>query len=574
MITYILESTLSLAVLFGLYWLLLRKEKTFVFNRFFLIFAVAFSLAVPFITIPVYAHQDKATPGFVTEIENGISKFGSVQNVTGQDMPSNSESVVDQVPDLTRPQSSHPDVSVILNIIYLSGLILFLFRFLNNIRIIFRKARSNEKIHAEGYRIVLIPDQGNPYCFLNTIFLNRNDFVDGNMDRVLLEHELEHIRQYHSADILFIELIRVFYWFNPLILLYRKSIKENHEYLADRGAVSNYDEIKNYSEKLLLWSFRNVPLVSGFNSSLTKKRLLMITKPDSGNFKPRIIKALSVLIISSLLILLGFKPVTREPVKMNFVPHEQYDTIKFLESGKIRDVVTYSDGFYMSNEITNREFREFTDWVRDNPDKSVWRPNNIEKEIINPITGKTRQIIFHIPERNDNPDLLGELVDSSAAGKLSKKYKNYFTDPKYDNYPVMGISAKMAEFYCNWKTMSEAITITETSDNGAAGGTIITKNNYRLPNENEWEYAAKQSGMKSVAKPRKKLVEGDGGELTHFIDNVSEWVVNPDERNVIARGGSWKTKGGISGRRISDRDSRDGYTGFRIVSVNKKRLER
>ena len=53
MIVYILKSSLSLIILFGLYWFLLRKEKLFEFNRFFLILSVVFSLLVPFISIPV-----------------------------------------------------------------------------------------------------------------------------------------------------------------------------------------------------------------------------------------------------------------------------------------------------------------------------------------------------------------------------------------------------------------------------------------------------------------------------------------------------------------------------------------
>ena len=53
MTAYIIKSSVSLLLLFGLYWFLLRKEKLFVFNRFFLVASVVFSLVVPFISIPV-----------------------------------------------------------------------------------------------------------------------------------------------------------------------------------------------------------------------------------------------------------------------------------------------------------------------------------------------------------------------------------------------------------------------------------------------------------------------------------------------------------------------------------------
>ena len=71
MIAYILKSSLSLIILFGLYWFLLRKEKLFEFNRFFLVLSVVFSLLVPFISIPV---NFKTTPG----LENFIPAYDDV----------------------------------------------------------------------------------------------------------------------------------------------------------------------------------------------------------------------------------------------------------------------------------------------------------------------------------------------------------------------------------------------------------------------------------------------------------------------------------------------------------------
>ena len=69
MTAYILKSSLSLLILFGLYWFFLRKEKLFIFNRFFLILSVIFSLTLPFITIPVYTHIPTPT-GSAATLEN------------------------------------------------------------------------------------------------------------------------------------------------------------------------------------------------------------------------------------------------------------------------------------------------------------------------------------------------------------------------------------------------------------------------------------------------------------------------------------------------------------------------
>ena len=58
MIAYIIKSSLCLLIMFGLYWLFLRKEKTFIFNRYFLIFSIIISLVNPLISIPITIGND------------------------------------------------------------------------------------------------------------------------------------------------------------------------------------------------------------------------------------------------------------------------------------------------------------------------------------------------------------------------------------------------------------------------------------------------------------------------------------------------------------------------------------
>ena len=62
---------------------------------------------------------------------------------------------------------------------------------------------------------------------------------------------MEHVRQSHTLDIILIELVKIFYWFNPVHLLYDRAIRINHEYLADNGVISDSPDIKSYTDKLL-----------------------------------------------------------------------------------------------------------------------------------------------------------------------------------------------------------------------------------------------------------------------------------------------------------------------------------
>lgn len=294
MIAFILKSSLALIVFFGLYWFLLRKEKLFVFNRFFLLASLYFSLSVPFITIPLNLQDSPRINNIIPSFDDVVpAVFNTGGSVTGG-------------PVLSQPSSTGPSLAVVIStmllIIYFSGLILFLTRFLKNLFLVIRRIRLSEKINFRKYRIVLTDDAAGPFCFFNSIFLNREDYLNERIDKELLEHEVEHARQLHSIDILLVELVKIFYWFNPVYILYDRAIRINHEYLADNRILSSTSDIRNYAGKLLDFaSGRNsMPLTSGSNHSFTKKRLLMMSKAKSRGY------VYSLRIITALILVLAF----------------------------------------------------------------------------------------------------------------------------------------------------------------------------------------------------------------------------------------------------------------------------
>jgi beta-lactamase regulating signal transducer with metallopeptidase domain/formylglycine-generating enzyme required for sulfatase activity len=570
MTAYIIKSSISLLLMFGLYWFLLRKEKLFVFNRFFLVASVVFSLVLPFISIPVNFQATPQLNEIIPDFDYVIPEISTVDNI----IPGN----VNISQPYIEKQLSPIDISEILLVLYISGAILFLIRFLRNIYIIIRRTKSSEKSSFKGYRVVLTNDKTGPYCFFKSIFLNREDYLNGRINKELINHELEHVRQSHTIDIILIELVEIFYWFNPVHVLYDRAIRLNHEYLADSGVISDNNDIKSYAKKLLdfISGRNNMSLTSGLNHSFTKKRLLMMTKSKSrSNENIRIITSLIMVLVFFLF--LSLKQSETQSAKMIFVPSEVYDTIRFMESDSTYNITTYSEGFYISNEVTNKEYREFTDWVKNNPDESIYQRKDISGKGKDPRTGRMREIIFHVPERIDVSGILAELIDSSALYKLNSKYTDYFTDKKYDNYPVVGVSKKMAEYYCLWKTKSETITTVDSSENGT-GMVMSSDNTYRLPTEKEWEYLAQQTfntkGGNKYNKAIQEVYKGDTNllGLCHLADNVSEWVASEEDKNGITRGGSWNTGNDISARQVHDRGFRDGTTGFRILkSPNPKR---
>jgi TonB family protein len=301
MTAYIIKSSLSLLLLFGLYWFLLRKEKLFVFNRFFLVASVVFSLLVPFISIHVNLQTTPRIENLIPVYNRITQEYIINDNADQNAVYSNQQFSPQKAPLITIP--------TLLIVLYLTGTLLFLVRFLRNLFLIARRSRLSEKIGYNGFQILLTKDQTGPCCFFNHIFLNREDYLNGRIDKDLLNHEIEHARQSHTIDIILIELVKVFYWFNPIYLLYDRAIRINHEYLADNGVINADSDIKSYTDKLLnlISCSSNMSLTSGSNNTFTKMRLIMIMKSHSGSFRYGTRIAATLCMVTIFFVLLSFK---------------------------------------------------------------------------------------------------------------------------------------------------------------------------------------------------------------------------------------------------------------------------
>ena len=299
MTAYIIKTSLILIILFGLYWFFLRKEKTFVFNRIFLLSAVVFSMLMPFISIPVKLQKVEVPGSLISIVESNISEMSLRQ------IPDSGNLHQQHSPAATRPLIELPQIFMI---IYFSGVIILLIRFLRNILFIFRQKKSSEELSCYGQRLILTDHLINPFCFFNTIFINKNDYLNKKISKELLAHELEHIRQLHSADIIFMELMQIIYWFNPILILYNRAVRINHEFMADESAIRKSD-IKTYVDTLLSFASykKSISLISGFNHSLTRKRLMMITRSYPDKFTSGIRIFFTLILALCLVLLMSFK---------------------------------------------------------------------------------------------------------------------------------------------------------------------------------------------------------------------------------------------------------------------------
>lgn len=341
MIPFLLKSTLLMVLLLAVYQFFLGREKMHRFSRYYLLAALLFSLVAPFIT-------------FETE-QTVIPTMSTVVADRPLELEHNAATVTPMVEAAVAPtQPVGFDWQVMLLVAYLiiSGGLLI--RFALNLTRVARRARMGERQPLAGATLVLMDEPTSPFSFLRFIFVTRKDYQQGDIGPELLTHELTHVRQRHTIDVLLVELLQVVLWFNPLVYLYKRAIRTNHEFLADEHVIDHHQNVKHYQHLLLDTIFRkNTPsLVSNIGYSLTKKRLIMMTKQTS-KFK-RVIIGSFVLVAISFVAYSFCATSSKSSEQKTKVPKSSEEKAKEVKSNMSQSMVySTSDGlmvFYLIKE--------------------------------------------------------------------------------------------------------------------------------------------------------------------------------------------------------------------------------
>lgn len=241
-----------------------RKSRNYHLNRIILLFSVIFSLIVPLINISL----------------NGLHAKDIAQNNYFNNAINIINAVSGQAIESSRDLYNYINISFFFISIYLIITVFLLGRFCHNLyAIIYQSNFSNMALY-RGKKIALLDKKVSPFSFFQTIYISGETLRNGEIDNDLVLHEAAHVSQLHSLDILLLEFIQIFYWFNPFVYLFKKLIKINHEFLADEFVIKSGSDKIDYSNKLINHTFRNKPLnlASGFNYSLIKNRLIMLSK--------------------------------------------------------------------------------------------------------------------------------------------------------------------------------------------------------------------------------------------------------------------------------------------------------
>lgn len=321
---YLLQVITCSGLLYGYYHLFLRNKKFHQYNRFFLLGAIMLSVLIPFINIPVYFTETETQSSVVLQTLQRISYPGS----------ENGEAAIIMS---AQPTQSF-NWNILLYTVYGAIAVFFFIRIFLSLNKIIAIAKNNPREKLEGISFVNTNEPGTPFSFFSWLFWNRKIELRSQKGEQVFRHEIFHIRQKHSWDIIFMELLIILFWFNPFFHLMKKEIRAIHEFLADQFAVKENDKW-DYAELLLMQAFNTQQhLVTPFFHTQIKRRIAMITSSQ----QPRYQYLRKILVLPLFAIIFFLFAFTYKQVKEENVPT---GNDRFNKNEVFTDTVPAGKGF-------------------------------------------------------------------------------------------------------------------------------------------------------------------------------------------------------------------------------------
>ncbi len=318
-----MRASISIALFYALYWLLLRQSTHFKANRVFLLI----SLLVSVVLAVVPLQYQVLVPAPSSPV---LSDYSGVFNRDVANTP------------IDVQNSNGIGLLGVLLIIYSIGAAIVLLRLLIQCRkpMLIISQSKPKKIH--DCLVHENKEFSSPFSFFNRILINPEYFQQDELYDILT-HEKVHIQERHWIDLFIIELLTVIFWFNPFIWFFERAIKQNHEYLADEGVISRGHSPVRYQALLInrLLGAQVIGLANHFSSSLGPNRFKMMTKEKTAKRKLfRMIWGLPVLAI----LLMAFAKPEYKTITNKSTVETKSEVINKGKSIKVRGTVKDNKG--------------------------------------------------------------------------------------------------------------------------------------------------------------------------------------------------------------------------------------
>jgi beta-lactamase regulating signal transducer with metallopeptidase domain len=334
---YLIKSIITSGLLTAYYWFFLRDKRFNNYNRFYLLSITIISLVIPLLNFNLYT------------------------------IPQQNNTTVNIFRSLIILKSSNETVSrinwqlLITNASLLISFILLMLLLTKIIRIYAIKTRY-AAVKIKGVYLIETELREAPFSFLNYLFWKKNIDFSSENGQLIFNHELAHIRQRHTYDKLFSQMVICIFWMNPFFRLIQKELNLIHEFIADAEAIKNNDELK--FAQMLLQSHNDGryldPSHSFFHSPI-KRRLIMIT--NSGSTPYYYLRRIFSLPLIALVLCMFSFTVTKSQTD-SAAKYDSSKNRKYLDEKKANPFSEYGQ---QSHSFSKSEVKEIVDEIIRNP---------------------------------------------------------------------------------------------------------------------------------------------------------------------------------------------------------------
>ncbi|MGM9478674.1 M56 family metallopeptidase [Pedobacter sp. GSP4] len=305
---YLLEANLYLILFYGFYRLFLYRETFYGLNRTYLLSTSILAFVLPFFQL-------------------GFLKAPVVDELAIQPLPTLNEVVVAPYVPLTADQPSIFTTDHLVIALYVLVTLAFLVKMFFSLAKIISMLKLPSVYLDKGVKLIDLKGSKIAFSFFNLLFLDPH-LPEKN---TILKHELVHIKQKHSLDVMLFEMIQVINWFNPIVYLLKQDIKLIHEYLADEETTKQDIEKYDYAMFLIQNStgVQNLTLTNQiFSSSVLKKRITMLNQEKSATWAR--LKLLLVVPVTAGILCISTMAFTKDYGFVDLIPQKTIlqDTVK------------------------------------------------------------------------------------------------------------------------------------------------------------------------------------------------------------------------------------------------------
>jgi beta-lactamase regulating signal transducer with metallopeptidase domain len=398
-----------------------------------LLFIVLSSTIIPFISLPqpVYSGLPiKVAPIF----QNNLIFEKTVQT---NEIPE-AINISEQTSGTLQPIVI--STKTILLIVYLGGVFISFFLFVYRIisvLVLFRKSRKTE---LNGIRIMIVNEDIPAFSFKRHILISRQDYETNS--EAILTHELSHIKQRHFYDLFLLEMVKIIYWFNPLVYRIDSDMKEIHEFQADEHTLNSGIDATKYQLLIIqkCVGHKQFALANSFNHCQIKNRITMMNKSKTN--KAWCWKVATFLPLLALLLMAFGKrgeivpekrSLSEKVINLSVIAQKQNEQFS-------RKIEIKKDGNYIDNKLCSLEeiVKQAQEWKKVS---NVWIPLLIDESIPFKRIDEVREAlanakVYQVTQSTVNSDdVVYFMGDVSELAKFKQgNFDDWFKN-QLNNYP-------------------------------------------------------------------------------------------------------------------------------------------